>query len=150
MKKTHPFSFTPFGRRMTNRWKMNPGVAKKKAYINPKLDVWWSVYTTWKVDGATPSVLGYHSPLRIATFWEWLTIYLHYGVSTVYQTWTFPNIIPKGANFAPEKKTPKNTTPWASNSTLKGRGTSPSFFLPICSLYPSLSLSQYPYTYIDR
>ena len=38
----------------------------------------WSTtnYTTWKVDGATPM----SGPLQIATFWEWLAIYFHYGV----------------------------------------------------------------------
>ena len=25
-------------------------------------------------------VLVYHGPLQIATFWEWLAIYFHYGV----------------------------------------------------------------------
>ena len=46
-----------------------------------------------KVDGAClPLVLVYHSPLQIATFWEWLTIYFHYGVTDPPTSFTLETI----------------------------------------------------------
>ena len=42
------------------------------------------IYTTGKVDGQPlPCINVYHGPLQIATFWEWLAIYFHYGVTPI-------------------------------------------------------------------
>ena len=44
----------------------------------------YEIYTTWKGSMASHShVLVYHGPLQF-TFWEWLAIYFHYGVLSVF------------------------------------------------------------------